>query len=158
MRRLPIGALTLGQHQPHRRLGRWTACWLRKLLTLPATSRLSRQAAFRRGGRATVVAKAMLCGTAYASHSAHFLSVRKRAEKRCSVQRSSLLRGSRHNRRRRSRDLICVLQAAPSRHKPLHLQTAFDPMCRSMKLVVVGDPFQAVDLLETLQLGSDGVE
>ena len=45
MRRLSIGSLALGQPQPRRRPGRWTAYWLRQLLTLPARSSQSRMTA-----------------------------------------------------------------------------------------------------------------
>jgi hypothetical protein len=47
MRRLPIGALALGQPYPPRGPGRWTAFWLPQLLTQSARGRQGRRAASR---------------------------------------------------------------------------------------------------------------
>ena len=51
--------------------------------------------------------------------------------------------------------LATFLQSAalsrPAGAAPLHLQTAFDPLAKSMKVVVIGDPSSAAKLLEMLQ-------
>jgi hypothetical protein len=35
---------------------------------------------------------------------------------------------------------------------PLHLETAFDPLAKSMKVVLIGSPYDVGKLLEMLQL------
>ncbi|MET1079858.1 MAG: helix-turn-helix domain-containing protein [Pseudomonas sp.] len=52
--------------------------------------------------------------------------------------------------------LATFLQAAatarPAGTSPLHLQTAFDPLARSMKVVVIASPSEVAELLEMLQV------
>ncbi|WP_144638336.1 helix-turn-helix domain-containing protein [Bordetella genomosp. 13] len=48
--------------------------------------------------------------------------------------------------------LQSIALARPACTAPLHLQTAFDPLARSMKVVVIGDPSSAARLLEALPL------
>lgn len=52
--------------------------------------------------------------------------------------------------------LATFLQAAaiasPGDTPPLHLQTAFDPLAKSMKVVVIASPSSAAKLLEMLQV------
>ena len=42
--------------------------------------------------------------------------------------------------------------ASPGDAPPLHLQTAFDPLSKSMKVVLIGSPSNVAKLLEMLQL------
>lgn len=42
--------------------------------------------------------------------------------------------------------------ASPADLPPLHLQTAFDPLAKSMKVVVIASPSSVADLLEMLQV------
>ncbi|MBW7923571.1 MAG: helix-turn-helix domain-containing protein [Burkholderiaceae bacterium] len=55
--------------------------------------------------------------------------------------------------------LATFLQAAamnrPGDKSPLHLQTAFDPLAKSMKVVVVAGPSSVADLLEMLRVQMD---
>ncbi|HBP0923871.1 helix-turn-helix domain-containing protein [Pseudomonas aeruginosa] len=48
--------------------------------------------------------------------------------------------------------LQSVAMASPANTPPLHLQTAFDPLARSMKVVVIASPSNVADLLEMLQV------
>jgi len=48
--------------------------------------------------------------------------------------------------------LHSIAMAGNAGTPPLHLQTAFDPPARSMKVVVIGNPSDAGKLLEMLQL------
>lgn len=55
--------------------------------------------------------------------------------------------------------LATFLQSAalsgPTDRPPLHLQTAFDPLANSMKVVVIASPSIVADLLEMLQAHMD---
>ncbi len=47
--------------------------------------------------------------------------------------------------------LQAVCRARPPDSPPLHLQTAFDPLAKSMKAVIISSPANVADLLQMLQ-------